>query len=97
MVDVGVYVDVSGFQDLACAFDLRSTVLAARATLECALERRETRGCHNRFDYPDLNPDLKVNLVWSPETGVRREPVPPIPSDIAELMHGVSADGKLLE
>jgi succinate dehydrogenase / fumarate reductase flavoprotein subunit len=58
------------------------------------LERRETRGCHIRSDYPDLDPDLKVNLVWSPETGVRREPVPPIPTDIAELMHDDSADGK---
>ncbi|MFD7471538.1 FAD-binding protein [Streptomyces sp. NPDC059837] len=97
MVDVGVHVDIGGFQDLAYAFDLRSSVLAARATLECALERRETRGCHIRSDYPDLNPDLKVNLVWSPETGVRREPVPPIPTDIAELMHDDSADGKPLE
>ncbi|WP_329374877.1 FAD-binding protein [Streptomyces sp. NBC_01483] len=97
MVDVGVHVDIGGCQDLAYAFNLRSSVLAARATLECALERRETRGCHIRSDYPDLNPDLKVNLVWSPETGVRREPVPPIPTDIAELMHDDSADGKPLE
>ncbi|WUD77182.1 FAD-binding protein [Streptomyces sp. NBC_00510] len=97
MADVGVHVDISGFQDLAFAFNLRSTVLAARATLECALERRETRGCHNRSDYPDLNPDLTVNLVWSPETGVRRETVPPIPTDIAELMQDVSADGTVLE
>jgi succinate dehydrogenase / fumarate reductase flavoprotein subunit len=97
MVDVGVHVDIGGFQDLAYAFNLRSSVLAARATLECALERRETRGCHIRSDYPDLNPDLKVNLVWSPETGVRREPVPSIPTDIAELMHDDSADGKPLE
>jgi succinate dehydrogenase / fumarate reductase flavoprotein subunit len=97
MADVGVHIDIGGFQDLAYAFDLRSTVLAARATLECALERRETRGCHNRSDYPELDPDLKVNLVWSPETGVRREPVPPIPTHIAELMRDVSADDKLFE
>ncbi|MDX2701260.1 FAD-binding protein [Streptomyces sp. PA03-6a] len=96
MADVGVHVDISGFQDLAFAFNLRSTVLAARATLECAVERRETRGCHNRSDYPDLDPDLTVNLVWSPQTGVRREAVPPIPTDIAELMQDVSADGKVL-
>jgi succinate dehydrogenase / fumarate reductase flavoprotein subunit len=97
MADLGVHTDISGYQDLAHAFDLRSAVLAARATLECALERRETRGCHNRSDYPDLDPKLQVNLVWSPETGVRRESIPPIPTDIAELMHDVSLDGKLLE
>ncbi|RPK32711.1 FAD-binding protein [Streptomyces sp. ADI93-02] len=94
MVDGGVHVDIGGFQDLAHAFDLRSTVLAARATLECALERRETRGWHIRSDYPDPSPELQVNLVWTPETGVRREPVPPVPTDIAELMRDIPADGK---
>lgn len=97
MANVGVHIDIGGFQDLAYAYALRSTVLAARATLECALERRETRGCHNRSDYPDVDPDLKVNMVWSPTAGVRREPVPPIPTDIAELMYDVSADAELLE
>jgi succinate dehydrogenase / fumarate reductase flavoprotein subunit len=97
MADVGVHIDIGGFQDLAFAYDLRSTVLAARATLECALERRETRGSHHRSDYPDPDPDLEVNLVWSPDTGVRREAVPPIPTDIAALMHDASLDGKLPE
>jgi succinate dehydrogenase / fumarate reductase flavoprotein subunit len=95
--DIGVHIDISGFQDLAHAFDLRSATLAARATLECALERRESRGCHNRSDHPQLDPDLQVNLVWSPATGVRREAIPPIPTDIRMLMHDVSAEGKLLE
>ncbi|MFE3200115.1 FAD-binding protein [Embleya sp. NPDC059237] len=79
MGNAGVHVDIGGFQDLAYAYDLRSAVLAARATLECALERRETRGCHNRSDHPDKHPDPSVDLVWSSTTGVRREPVPPSP------------------
>lgn len=95
--DVGVTVGISGYQDLAHSFDLRSTMLAAQATLECAQERRETRGCHNRSDYPDLDPSLQVNLVWSPSVGVQREPLPPIPPDIAQLMHDVTPDGKLVE
>ncbi|WP_166906023.1 FAD-binding protein [Mycobacterium sp. DL440] len=86
MANVGVHIDISGFADLAHAFDLRSAVLSARATLGCALERRETRGCHIRSDYPDLEPALQVNLMWSPHDGVRREPIAPIPTDIAELM-----------
>ncbi|WP_423300125.1 hypothetical protein, partial [Glutamicibacter nicotianae] len=49
---VGIHPDIAGYQDLAHAFDLKSSALAARATLESALERRETRGCHNRSDYP---------------------------------------------
>ncbi len=97
MAGAGIHVDISGYQDLAHAFDLRSAALAARATLECALERRESRGSHHRSDHPDLDPALQVNLVWSPGTGVRREPLPPIPTDLAERMHDVSVDGKLLE
>lgn len=30
------------------------------------LVRRETRGCHNCADYPSLEPDLQMKLVWSP-------------------------------
>jgi succinate dehydrogenase / fumarate reductase flavoprotein subunit len=96
--DVGVHPDIAGYQDLAHAFDLKSAALAARATLEAALERRETRGCHNRSDYPSLDPSLQVNLVWSPSGGVTRESIPEIPSEIAELMaEDVSVGGKLLE
>ncbi|MGO4430599.1 succinate dehydrogenase, partial [Streptomyces sp. MCAF7] len=85
------------YQDLAHAFDLKSAALAARATLEAALERRETRGCHNRSDYPDLDPALQVNLVWSPTTGVAHESIPPIPDEISALMEDVSTEGKLVE
>lgn len=92
MEGIGVHVEISGFQDLAYVFNLRSAVLSARATLESALERRETRGCHTRSDYPHVDPELKVNMVWSPTAGVSREPVAPIPADIAKLMIGMSAD-----
>ncbi len=60
--DVGVHPDIAGFQDLAHAFDLKA-----------ALERRETRGCHNRGDYSDMDEELRVNLVWPPATGITRE------------------------
>lgn len=97
MENVGVHPDIAGFQDLAHAFDLKSSALAARATLEAALERRETRGCHNRSDYPDMDPALQVNLVWSPTDGITHEPISPVPDEIAALMEDVSADGKLVE
>ncbi|MCP9993944.1 FAD-binding protein [Streptomyces albogriseolus] len=97
MEDVGVHPDIAGFQDLAHAFDLRAAVLAARATLEAALERRETRGCHNRGDYPDMDEELRVNLVWSPATGITRESIPPVPEEIASLMEEMPTDGRLQE
>lgn len=97
MADVGIHPDIAGYQDLAHAFDLRSSALAARATLEAALERRETRGCHNRSDFPQADPELQVNLVWSPSTGVVREEIPPVPAEIAALMRDVETAGKLVE
>lgn len=97
MDDVGVHPDIAGFQDLAHAFDLKASALAARATLESARERRETRGSHNRSDYPDLDPELQVNLVWSPRTGIAREPIPPVPTEIAKLIQDNSTIGKLVE
>ncbi|MEU1262139.1 FAD-dependent oxidoreductase [Streptomyces cellulosae] len=97
MEDVGVHPDIAGFQDLAHAFDLKAAVPAARATLEAALERRETRGCHNRSDYPDMKEELRVNLVWSPTAGVTRESIPPVPEEIASLMEEVPTDGTLQE
>ena len=97
MKDVGVHPDLAGFQDLAHAFDLKAAVLAARATLEAALERRETRGCHNRSDYPELDESLRVNLVWSGPGRIEPEEIPPIPEEIASLMREVSTAGKLVE
>ncbi|WP_406281781.1 hypothetical protein [Nocardia sp. NBC_00881] len=97
MNNIGVHPDPAGFQDLAHAFDLKSSAIAGRATLETALERRETRGCHNRSDYPELDPDLRVNLVWSGPGRIEREDIPDIPDDLAQLMQEVSTAGKLVE
>jgi succinate dehydrogenase / fumarate reductase flavoprotein subunit len=97
IADVGVHPDISSYRDLAHAFDMKSSALAARATLESALERRETRGCHNRSDYPLLDQSLQVNLVWSGPGRLEREPIPAVPDEIAELMVQVSTIGKLVE
>ena len=92
--------DIAGFDDLAHAFDLRGSLLAARATLECALERRETRGAHNRADFPDRDPELAVNLLWRPGEPVAREAVNEPSAEVAALLVGrdeVEVTGRLLE
>jgi len=94
---LGVHPDIAGFYDLAHAFDLKASVIAARATIESALERRETRGCHNRSDHPDLDASLNVNLVWSGPGRIEHQPIPGIPTDIAARMREVSSHGKLVE
>jgi succinate dehydrogenase / fumarate reductase, flavoprotein subunit len=42
-------------------FDLRNMLLVARAVAEAALARAETRGAHQREDYPQLSPDWTLN------------------------------------
>jgi succinate dehydrogenase / fumarate reductase flavoprotein subunit len=97
ITQIGVHPDIAGFQDLAHAFDLKASALAARATLDAALVRRETRGCHNRSDYPDLDSSLQVNLVWSAPNTIEKEQIPPIPTELRTLMRHVSTTGKLVE
>jgi succinate dehydrogenase / fumarate reductase flavoprotein subunit len=94
---VGVHPDLAGYQDLAHSFDLSASAVAARATLESAIERRETRGAHNRSDFPQLDPRLKVNLVWSGRGQVERERIPETPEELVSLMREVSTAGKLVE
>jgi succinate dehydrogenase / fumarate reductase flavoprotein subunit len=90
--------DIAGYADLAHGFDLQASLLAARATIDSALERRETRGAHNRADFPALDPDLQMNLVWSLDGATTQEPVPPPPAGIAALAAGpVELAGRLLE
>ncbi|WP_054681654.1 L-aspartate oxidase [Microbacterium sp. No. 7] len=92
--------DIAGFDDLAHAFDLYGSLLAARATLECARERRETRGCHNRSDHPEQRDELRGSMVWSPAAGVVFEPVGEAPDSFRELARTQIDDspvGKLAE
>ena len=58
---ISINPDTAGFAGLSHAFYLKASLLAARSTLECALERRESRGAHNRSDYPELDPG-KLNF-----------------------------------
>lgn len=95
--NIGVFPDLASHAVVSHAFDLKASLIAARATLEAAIERRETRGCHNRSDYPQMDPALQVNMVWSPSRGVEHEPVAPVPAEIARLIGQVSTDGKLQE
>jgi succinate dehydrogenase / fumarate reductase flavoprotein subunit len=91
--------DIAGYDDLAHALDLHGSLLAARATLDCALERRETRGAHNRSDFPGQDAALQVNLVWARDGTVTREPVPEASAAVAALAGGPELDtkGRLLE
>ena len=100
VANVTAHPDIAGFDDLAHAFDLYGSMLAARATLECALERRETRGCHNRSDFPEQSSELQGNFVWTPQGGVTFEPLAEAPESFRALATDTLEDsviGKLVE
>jgi succinate dehydrogenase / fumarate reductase, flavoprotein subunit len=60
--DVDVRPSAEGWSDLAQLIDLKAGLLMAEATMRGALVRRESRGCHNRTDFPELDPALRVNF-----------------------------------
>ncbi|MCW2288418.1 succinate dehydrogenase / fumarate reductase flavoprotein subunit [Leucobacter luti] len=100
MQNVTAHPDIAGFDDLAHAFDLYGSMLAARATLECARERRETRGCHNRSDFPEQSEELRGNFVWTPEGGATFEPLSEAPESFRALAYAAADEtvvGKLVE
>ena len=103
--DVDVRPNEEGWNDLAHVLDLRAGVVVAKATLMGALARRETRGCHNRADYPELDPALQVNFQMQLDAeGELTEPRPvPVASVRAALQEwldrpwDVDFEGRLLE
>jgi succinate dehydrogenase / fumarate reductase flavoprotein subunit len=88
--DVDVRPGAEGWSDLAHALDLHGGLLAAEATLRGALERRETRGAHNRSDFPNIDPAYRVNFYTRlDEDGamqIRHEPVPQPSAELDEII-----------
>lgn len=52
-----------GASDLAAALDLRSMLLTAEATVRAAILRTESRGAHQRLDYPATDPDWQRTIL----------------------------------
>jgi succinate dehydrogenase / fumarate reductase, flavoprotein subunit len=94
-----------GYGDLAHVLDLRAALTSAEATLTGALARRESRGAHYRRDYPDTDPDLRVNFRASMAADgaltLTSDPVPPLPAELAAWTEKEGAElpvsGRLLE
>ncbi len=91
-----------GYHDLALALDLRSSLLSSEATLRSALERRESRGAHQRSDYPEIDESLRVNFINYVEDGelhVVSEAIPPIDEELLPYLDGEELEvaGRLLE
>ena len=61
--------------------DLRNMLLVAQTVVLASLERKESRGAHQREDYPGLVPEWELNQVLScrdGKVGLSRSPAKPI-------------------
>ncbi len=63
--DIDVRIDNYNCDDLALIFDLQSSLLSAKATIISALQRNESRGAHQRSDFPILSTSCKFNCLVS--------------------------------
>ncbi|MEM8862384.1 MAG: hypothetical protein AAGD96_29045 [Chloroflexota bacterium] len=102
-LDLDVRPSSEGYQDLALALDLRASLESAEATIRSAIERRETRGAHNRSDYPEIDPAMKKNfvVVWN-EDGqqvLKEMEIDPLPVELERWMNDseIEVAGRLLE
>ena len=63
--DIDVRIDEYSCEDLALIFELQSSLLSAKATIISALQRNESRGAHQRSDFPMLDPTCHFNSLVS--------------------------------
>ena len=93
-----------GWGDLAHVLDIHAMLGTAEATLRGAIAREETRGAHNRSDFPELDPAMEVNFIVGRD-GDARMTVQPVPvravrAELAPWLArsgNIDAAGKLLE
>jgi succinate dehydrogenase / fumarate reductase flavoprotein subunit len=72
------------------ALDLPHMLLVSECVAKAALERQESRGGHTRDDFPGPDPEWgRTNVICAlgPDGAVRltRQPLPQMPSDLAEI------------
>jgi succinate dehydrogenase / fumarate reductase, flavoprotein subunit len=101
--NVDVRPSSEGYADLAHVLDLRASLVTAEASLLGAVERKESRGAHSRSDYPETDPNLRMNFVItrSEDGGLTVSPqaVEVVPDELQEWLDEkeIQAAGRLLE
>ncbi|MBJ64634.1 MAG: succinate dehydrogenase [Euryarchaeota archaeon] len=101
--DVDVRPSAEGFSDLALALDLLGSIDSAEATIRSAIERRESRGAHQRSDFTETDSNEVVNYVVEIKDGeqsISRSLVKPLSDELVAPVNNyrvLEVDGRLLE
>jgi len=85
-----------GWGDLAHVLDVQAMLGTAEATLRGAIAREESRGAHNRSDFPGLHPAMEVNFIVARDGNARMTLEPAsIPAVSEELLPWLARAGDL--
>jgi len=103
--DLDVRPDSEGYQDLMLAFDLEASIVSSEATLISALNRKESRGAHQREDFKDLdnneNVNVRVELEKENNLKLTKDKIPTLKKDLKNLIDKTKEikdfEGMLLE
>jgi succinate dehydrogenase / fumarate reductase, flavoprotein subunit len=92
------------YRGAARLLDLRAGLDIAEAVFRSALARKESRGAHQRTDYPQVDPDFELNFVILNDDRegliLAEKKVPPIPGSLREWIDKTGEHdlkGRLLE
>ena len=104
--DIDVRIDEYNCEDLSLMFDFQSSLLSAEATIISALERSESRGAHQRSDFPQLDQNLEYNCrvnfdLQSGNLNVTKIPLKKLNKNLSEIVKELEIEedlkNKLLE
>ena len=104
-MNLDIRVDSYSSNELVSGFNLKASICAAEATLLSAIERRESRGSHQRSDYPDINDEQSCNYMITSDSNsqlkVSRKPLSGLKKELKEILSSTKEitnfSGKLLE
>jgi succinate dehydrogenase / fumarate reductase flavoprotein subunit len=96
--------DSEGYEDLALAFDLEASILSAGATILGAIARKESRGSHQRSDFPEIDTEFdctfRISLDANQKLQTQRHELLPLTEELRKCIDRtkeIDTDGKLLE
>ena len=104
--NLDVRIDQQSCSDLIYAFDLQASLITAEATIMSSLSRKESRGAHQRSDFPKLDLQNKFNYHSklsknNLEIEISNKNIKPLSDDLKKLIEisktNNDINGKLLE
>ena len=97
--------DSEGYEDLMLAFDLDGSILSGEATMLSALQRKESRGAHQRLDFSETSSEEVLNYRVKADSEsslmVFKKSLPPMEESLQSIIEKTQEikdfTGKLIE